>query len=425
MSHKLFTDHVTREFWSALLLPHMFLHSIFGCHAQTDIRPTEARDDEVRVVITSGRSILSWHVFSVMVGQSVLEAPQLSDVAFLIIIYGALTVDAVLDEAGAVPHGQRDESVVRPNFDMSDLVSRLNNSDDATRYALLKGVHDRFWHATAKDMAAMLHRAGTIQAALKLIADVVRECEICRRYQRAPPKPRIRAELAGFFNDIVMMDLFFVWGKIFMLILDEATRYKVSSLLRDKTGHSILRCLMMDWMRYFGPMRCLVSDQEGGLRSDESGARLEKLSVQRRMKGSDQRQEHTGTGLVERHVALQKLTMLKMKAECDSLGLVAEHDEIRAEAAMAQSLTLSFGGYTPAQAAIAHNPRAFYEVEDSGLLSIYGALESGNDFVERAIRFRTIAAQSVLAAIVEDRLARADLTRPQKTDPQPDCRFSG
>ena len=354
-----------------------------------------------------------------MIGQSALEAPQLSDIACVIILYGALTVDAVLDDAGAVPHSQREESVVKPNFDMKDVVMRLNNANDAVRYALLKGIHDRFWHATAKDMSAMLHRAGVVQDALKLIPDVVRECEVCRKYSRAPPKPRIRAELAGFFNDIVYVDLFFVWGKIFMLIIDEATRYKVSSLLRDKTGHSILRCMLMDWMRYFGPMRTLVSDQEGGLRSDESGARLEKLSVQRRMKGSDQRQEHTGTGLVERHVALQKLTMLKMKAECDSLGLVVEHDEICAEAAMAQNLTLSFGGYTPAQAAIAHNPRAFYEIEDSGLLSVFGALESGHDFVERSIRFRTIAAQSVLASIVEDRLARANLTRPHKMDPVP------
>ena len=99
-------------------------------------------------------------------------------------------------------------------------------------------------------------------------------------------------------------------------------------------------------------------------------------------------------GLVERHVALQKLTMLKMKAECDSQGLVAEHDEICAEAGMAQNLTLSFGGYTPAQAAIARNPKAFCEVEDSGLLSVLGALESGSDFVERARRFRTRPAKS-------------------------------
>ena len=293
----------------------MFLHSTFAAHNTADVRPTEARDDEVRVVISSGGNILSWHVSSAMTGQAILESPQLSDSAFVIVLYGALTVDALLDDSGAVPHGQREESVVTPNFDLKDIVTRLNNGDDASRYAFLKGVHDRFWHATAKDMVAMLSRAGVHQDALKLIGDVVRECEICRRYSRSPPKPRIRAELAGFFNDIVMVDLFFVWGKIFMIILDEATRYKVSSMLRDKTGHSILRCLLMDWMRYFGPMRTLVSDQEGGLRSDESGARLEKLSVQRRMKGSDQRQEHTGTGLVERHVALQKLTMLKMKAE--------------------------------------------------------------------------------------------------------------
>ena len=47
----------------------------------------------------------------------------------------------------------------------------------------------------------------------------------------------------------------------------------------SSSGHQILRALLMVWMRYFGPMRMLVSDQDGGLHSDESGARLEKLSL--------------------------------------------------------------------------------------------------------------------------------------------------
>ena len=108
------------------------------------------------------------------------------------------------------------------------------------------------------------------------------------------------------------------------------------------------------------------------------------------MKGYDQKQEHTGTGLVERHVALEKLTMLEMKAECDSQGLVVELDEICAEAAMAQNLALNFGGYTPAQAAIAHNPRAFYEIVDSGLLSVSGALESGNETTSLNVPFGSV-----------------------------------
>ena len=56
----------------------------------------------------------------------------------------------------------------------------------------------------------MLRRAGCIQDVLKLIADVVRECEVCRRWLRPPAKTRIRAQMASFFNDVVFVDLYFV-----------------------------------------------------------------------------------------------------------------------------------------------------------------------------------------------------------------------
>lgn len=49
--------------------------------------------------------------------------------------------------------------------------------------------------------------------------------------------------------------------------------------------------------------------------------------------------QHTGTGLIERHVGLLKLTMLKIKAELDRQGIVHEVSEIAMEAAMAQNST--------------------------------------------------------------------------------------
>ena len=37
--------------------------------------------------------------------------------------------------------------------------------------------------------------------------------------------------MAGFFNDLVQCDLFFLWNKIWALLTDEATRFKIAGLL--------------------------------------------------------------------------------------------------------------------------------------------------------------------------------------------------
>ena len=43
----------------------------------------------------------------------------------------------------------------------------------------------------------------------------------------------LRTEVANFFNDILQVDIFFLWNKAWILIVDEATRYKVCGEIHD------------------------------------------------------------------------------------------------------------------------------------------------------------------------------------------------
>ena len=106
----------------------------------------------------------------------------------------------------------------------------------------------------------------------------------------------------------------------------------------------------------------LTSDQEGPLSSDHAGAELERLSIIRRLKGSDPEGRHTGTGLVERHIGLTKLAMLKVRAECDIQGLIVEPGGIAYEAAMAQNLVLEYGGTTPCYGCVWQAPTRLFRV---------------------------------------------------------------
>ena len=89
-------------------------------------------------------------------------------------------------------------------------------------------------------------------------------------YTRPKHRPTVGAELAGWFNENVFIDLFFLWQQNWLILVDEATRYKIVCRLPDKRGPTILTAILKNWMRYFGPMRVLTTDQEGGIKTDDA-----------------------------------------------------------------------------------------------------------------------------------------------------------
>jgi len=70
--------------------------------------------------------------------------------------------------------------------------------------------------------------------------------------------------------------------------------------------------------------------------SHESGAEFERLNINRCPRGTTAgpgAEQHTGAGIVERHVQLVKLTMYKLRAELKRQGLQPTEAELGQEAA--------------------------------------------------------------------------------------------
>ena len=110
------------------------------------------------------------------------------------------------------------------------------------------------------------------------------------------------------------MDIFYLWPKPFVLLIDVATRYKIAYETPSRETGELLKGLLHRWTSIFGPMRVLTSDQESAIMSSTAAIEFERLGVTRNPKGTtagEAGRQHTGTGLVERHVALIKLTMQK------------------------------------------------------------------------------------------------------------------
>ncbi|CAK0791575.1 unnamed protein product, partial [Prorocentrum cordatum] len=289
------------------------------------------------------------------------------------------------------------EIVIKPNFDLQRFKHQLEEAaSDQARLALLLGFHLKFWHATPDEMARLLAALGVEPNIIKLCPQVVKDlCEGCRKYAMPLHRPAFRAHITTKFNERVQGDLFFLWDMIWLILVDEHIRYKVIGVMKDKTAPEYLRALT----------------------SDLVGTTLDRYTIKREFAGTDpNKEEKSTTGLVESHIRMTKSIALKNEVVAKREGLNISKETLVYEAAMAQNLLLNFGGNTPANALFGYTPRDFYDENSATTMAHKGALEISPDTFESNVRMRLLSKQNVLNTIVEERLAIANKSRPQKLD---------
>lgn len=326
------------------------------------------------------------------------------------------------EEASIQPVEPGDQpSALKPLFNFKKIYEKLPNLvniNELKAKRLLLGLHERMWHCPVMDFQNLLRRCGQPAEVIKLASEVVSGCAICRKFVRASRRPQFKSSLAESFNENVQIDGFQFKGSQYLLMIDEATRYKVSAPLQGRELHHYLHVLQTYWLRYFGPMRNIIMDQETSLMTIDAGTDFDRIGINRVPAGTTsgrEGQKHTGTGLVEKHIDLTKTTMAKILAEAARYNITVEPEELAAEAAMSQNMTLNVGGgYTPSMCVFGVLPRGYLDPEETPL----SAGEVGHELstFERAARLRQIALQCAQASILENRITRAARSRPSKVD---------
>ena len=312
-------------------------------------------------------------------------------------------------------------TALKPLYDFKkiyDKLPKLAATDANKAKRLLLGLHERMWHCPVMDFQNLLRRCGQPTEVIRLASEVVSGCSICRKFVRATRRPQVKSSLAGSFNENVQIDGFLFKGNQYLLMIDEATRYKVAAPLAGRELHQYLSVLQNHWLRYFGPMRSITMDQESSLMTIDAGADFERIGITRIPAGTTsghEGQKHTGTGLVEKHIDLVKTTMAKILAEAARYNIVVEPNELSAEAAMSHNMTLNVGdGYTPSMCVFGVLPRGYLDPEEVPL-SVSDRSQELSTF-ERAARLRQISLQCAQASILEDRITRAARSRPSRID---------
>ena len=175
---------------------------------------------------------------------------------------------------------------------------------------LLRGIHERFWHTSPQDMQRLLQAALLPRHIILEGCEAAASCPHCKKFASKLHRPQIKSHVAAHFNEYVYHDLFFAWDKNFMLLIDERLRWKTGDEIPDKEANTIVKALVNLWIRIFGPMANLVSDQEGGLVSNMGTRLLDTFGINRILVGQG---GATTKGPVERHIALVKFTMFKTR----------------------------------------------------------------------------------------------------------------
>ena len=160
-------------------------------------------------------------------------------------------------------------------------------------------------------MVELLRRAGVSSEVLELVPQITESCRVCREWSRPGAKIKVSGSLTTTFNATVELDLLFYKESIIGHLLDVCIKWSSTALVADRTVGSLLSFISRSWVNVFGPMKILVSDNEGAIASEEAGLILKRLGVERRLRAPGQ---HAVS--VERHHELIRQLLHKLEGHC-------------------------------------------------------------------------------------------------------------
>eukprot|EP00959_Pyramimonas_sp_CCMP1952_P070811 1478649-Pyramimonas_sp.AAC.1 len=84
------------------------------------------------------------------------------------------------------------------------------------------------------ELKKMLYRAGYGKDVLDLVDNVIEGCRECATWKRKLTRPQVEAVLSEHFNYRVQTDLFFIFDKTIIVLVDECIRW----CLVEKSFHA-------------------------------------------------------------------------------------------------------------------------------------------------------------------------------------------
>lgn len=133
-------------------------------------------------------------------------------------------------------------------------------------------LHKQFSHPSEQNLVKLLGDAGCNngESLVNIVRKVSESCAVCKLFKKTPPRPVTCMPLAKDFNDVLTMDLKFWRPSIyFMHMIDAATRFSKSVVIRDKRPATIIEKFMVEWVGTFGRPQKVLFDNGGEFSNTE------------------------------------------------------------------------------------------------------------------------------------------------------------
>jgi hypothetical protein len=293
-----------------------------------------------------------------------------------------------------IPAVENQEAEVVPvpdwsSWDLGRALRTLRGTSTPMHIRTIRQLHLRWWHCPVGRLQTLLKQAGLPPEIVKLAQSVVDTCKVCRLWQRPGDKAVASNRLSAEFNAAVQCDLL-IWGSIILLhICDECTRFSMAQIVSGKKASDLLPAIAGMWFRYFGAPKLLISDHEGSLCGEEGAIFCERWHTSFRPKP---RGSHAY--VVERHNALLRQVLDKIKSQCLFEKIDVSDSEIVAEAVYAKNVMLLVHGESPYKAVFGRQPAALSEFESTTMSAL--SVNFGGQHSRHANRLREIAVQSMV-----------------------------
>ncbi|KAL5252088.1 hypothetical protein ACHWQZ_G015034 [Mnemiopsis leidyi] len=214
-------------------------------------------------------------------------------------------------------------------------------------------LHKQFAHPPAEKLKSFVKTGGeTRKEIFDAIERISESCDICRRYKRQERKPIVCFPLAKNFNDTIAMDLKCFDARksmYFHHIIDHATRFSSSKLIKSKDKEVIVESIFTHWISIFGVPKRALTDNGGEYVNKSYTDLCEKLGVHIATTGAE---APWSNGLVERHHDLLSSNVTKIMEDNPDCSI----ETALAWAVHAKNCLSNINGFSPYQLVFGFNP---------------------------------------------------------------------
>ena len=303
------------------------------------------------------------------------------------------------------------------SYDLGASLRALRSDSIPQQNRALRRLHLRWWHASAARMESLLKAAGVSANVIKQIAPTVESCAICRMWQRPGHRSMTTTRTVDKFGQSVQVDLLFVEEYIVLHMIDEAIRWTATALIPDRQTQTILSAITLAWIKLYGPMQTLVSDQEGALASEEGAVWAERWKINLLLKAKSQHAQ-----VVERHHAILRDHLHKILAQLRSEKLLVSFQDVLSEATFVKNAMLTISGTTPYVALLGRFPQVLSEFEAQGQSALTDEDGGILGASRHSVRLRELAVIAITQSQAQHRMQQAERSRTRPTGQLSDLR---